>query len=452
FVGGTALQAIEVFIGSAMLPTVVAEIGGLELFAWNTTLFVVASILATLFAGARPASIGPRGAYLIAAAGFALGSLLCGIAPSMPVLLLGRTVQGFGAGLLVAMTLSMLRLLFPQHLWPRAMALNSVVWGVATLTGPAIGGVFAELGIWRWAFLSIVPLSGLLALGAVRILPARAPRDEVPVPVMQIVLVTGVVLAVSLASVLENTMASALTLAVAALAIVVLGVVDRRSRSPLLPAGSFSLRSRFAALWATILLLGVAITSDIFAPLLLQRLHGLSPLLAGYVAALVAAGWSTSALFSSGWQGQQVQRAIVAAPVILTASTLAMIVSLGVANPASDLRLLVAAGATLLAMGAGIGMAFQHLSTAVLATATAGDNDRVSAGLGMVQLFASGLGAAIGGVVMNAAGLAQATDMADVEHAARWLFIVFAGISAAGIPFALLVARGRRATTLQAAE
>ncbi|MBN9346848.1 MAG: MFS transporter, partial [Devosia sp.] len=58
--GGTSLQALEAFIASAMLPTVVADIGGLELFAWNTTVFIVASIVATLFAAVRPKSIGPR--------------------------------------------------------------------------------------------------------------------------------------------------------------------------------------------------------------------------------------------------------------------------------------------------------------------------------------------------------------------------------------------------------
>jgi MFS family permease len=430
FMGGVALQAMEVFIGASMLPTVVAEIGGLELFAWNTTLFIVASILATLFAGARPAAIGPRGAYLIAAAAFGLGSLVCGLATSMPMLLAGRVVQGFGAGLLVALTLSMLRLVFPQHLWPRAMALNSVVWGIATLLGPAVGGIFAELGIWRWAFLGIVPLAALLALGAMRVLPARSPRNAMPVPVVQIVLVTGIVLAVSLASIVENALLAGAVLALALAA------------TQLLPAGTFRLASPFAALFATILLLGVAITSDIFAPLFLQRLHGLSPLWAGYVAALVAAGWSLAAIISAGWHGAEVGRAIVAAPVVLTLATLVMIGSLAAPDP--GLALLVLSAAALFALGFGIGMAFQHLTTAVLATASAGDNDRVSAALGMVQLFASGVGAAIGGVVVNAAGLPVATDAQGVAHAARWLFIAFAAISALGFPFALAVARQRR--------
>jgi MFS family permease len=452
FVGGTTVQALEAFIGTAMMPTIVRDIGGIELFAWTTTLFIVSSIIATLFAGSRPAGIGPRGAYVIAAAAFGLGSLVCGLAPNMPVLLIGRAIQGFGGGLLVAMSLAMLRLIFPQHLWPRAMALNSVVWGVATLTGPAIGGVFAELDIWRWAFLGIVPLAALLALGAIRILPAQAPRETMAVPFLQIGLVSAVVLAVSIASIVDNAMLAGLILAGAIIGIIALGFIERRASARLLPEGTFSLASPFAPLYATILLLGVSITSDVFAPLFLQRLHGLSPLWAGYVAALVAGGWVVAALYSSGLGRDAVQRAITLAPIIMTSATLLMIVSLGIANIDGAWLPLLGAGIALFALGVGIGIAFQHLSTAVLATGSAAENDRISASLGMVQLFASGLGAAIGGVVVNAAGLPAATDASGVAHAARWLFIVFTVICLLAIPFALTVSRRRSGGVPQAAE
>src|SRR6188768_4068664 len=196
-VGGTGLQAMEAFIGSAMLPTVVADIGGLELFAWNTTIFIVASIVATLFAAIRPRSIGPRGGYMIAAAAFAAGSLVCGLAPSMIALLTGRLVQGFGAGLLLAQSTSMFRIVFPERLWPRVMALNATIWGVATMVGPAVGGIFAEIGLWRWAFLGIVPVAVLLALGALRVLPNTSEsRPAARLLVKQIFLVVGIVLLV----------------------------------------------------------------------------------------------------------------------------------------------------------------------------------------------------------------------------------------------------------------
>jgi MFS family permease len=439
--GGTSLQALEAFITSAMLPTVVSDIGGLELFAWNTTIFIVASIVATLFAAVRPRSIGPRGGYMIAAGAFALGSLLCGLAPSMILLLAGRLVQGFGAGLLLAQSTSMFRIVYPERLWPRAMAFNATIWGVATLVGPALGGIFAEIGQWRWAFLGIVPVALLLAVGAWRILPnSSESRPPARLPIKQILLVTAIVLLVSIASLLtENPKLAALLVALSLAGIVALGFVDNFSRARLLPSGTFSLSSPMSGLLGLTLLLGVIITCDIFAPLFFQRVHGLSPLWAGYITALVAAGWSIGAITTAGWTGAPVRALILAAPLIMSAATFGLAFSLASVNGGPGG--LIVAGVALLALGIGIGPAFQQLSARVLATTTAADNDQTSAALGMVQLFASGLGAAIGGVAVNAAGLPGATSAAEVAFAAQVLFGTFTALAAIGLPIAVFVTR-----------
>ncbi len=441
FIGGVGLQAMEAFIGTAMLPTVVRDIGGLDLFAWTTTLFIVASILATIFAATRPAWIGPRAAYLIAAAGFALGSLICGLAPSMVVLLAGRFVQGLGAGLLVSTSLAMIRLVFSQPLWPRAMALNAMVWGVATLLGPAIGGIFAQYDMWRWAFLAIVPLAALLALGAWLILPAHeATQRRTSAPILQIGLIVVAILLVSIASLLTaDPLLAGILLGCTALDIVLLGLVEARARAPLLPAGALSLSSPLGTLFAAILLFGISVTSDIFAPFFLQRLHGLEPLWAGYLTALVALGWTIAAVITSGIKGERIRLAIAAGPIVMLLATIGLAIFL--ASPTSGALTLIASGISLFALGCGIGIAFQHLSTGVLASGSAADNDKVSAALGMVQLFASGAGAAIGGVAVNAAGLPQAVDAAGFSHAAQMLYWVFAVLTALAIPLALRAIR-----------
>jgi MFS family permease len=439
--GGTSLQAIEAFIASAMLPTVVADIGGIELFAWNTTIFILASIVATLFAAVRPRSIGPRGGYMIAAGAFAAGSLLCGLAPSMIVLLAGRFVQGFGAGLLIAQSIAMYRIVFPERLWPRLMALNATIWGVGTVVGPALGGTFAEIGLWRWAFLGIVPIAALLAFGALRVLPqASESRPPSRMPLEQVLLVTAIVLLISIASLLTEAPAIAWVLVGLGIAgIALLGLVDARSRSPLLPDGTFSPMSPMSGLFGLILLLGVVVTCDIFAPLFFQTVHGLSPLWAGYFTALVAAGWSISAITTAGWTGVRVTRMIVVAPALMCVSVLGL--AHGFSAESGAVSSILVASIALFGLGVGIGPAFQQLSARVLATTTAADNDRTSAALGMVQLFASGFGAAIGGVAVNAAGLPLAQTPMEVASVAKALFLTFALIAAAGVPLALSVAR-----------
>jgi hypothetical protein len=335
----------------------------------------------------------------------------------------------------------MFRIVYPERLWPRAMAFNATIWGVATLVGPALGGIFAEIGQWRWAFLGIVPIALLLAAGAWRILPnSSESRPPARLPIKQILLVTTIVLLVSIASLLtENTTVAALLVVLSLAGIVVLGFVDNLSRARLLPSGTFSLASPMSGLLGLTLLLGVIITCDIFAPLFFQRVHGLSPLWAGYITALVAGGWSIGAITTAGWTGAPVRAIILAAPLVMGSATLGLAFSLASVNGGPGA--LIVAGVALFALGIGIGPAFQQLSARVLATTTAADNDQTSAALGMVQLFASGLGAAIGGVAVNAAGLPIAASAAEVAFSAQVLFGTFTALAAIGLPIAVLVTR-----------
>ncbi|MGP4132233.1 MFS transporter [Pantoea tagorei] len=99
--GGVALHAINIYIATTVLPSVVNEIGGLELYSWNTTLFVVASILGSALTSRLLALVGARKAYLVAVMLFIAGSLVCALAQTMPVMLAGRALQGLGGGFFV---------------------------------------------------------------------------------------------------------------------------------------------------------------------------------------------------------------------------------------------------------------------------------------------------------------------------------------------------------------
>ncbi|MDB5538925.1 MAG: transporter [Devosia sp.] len=455
FAGGVGLQAMETFIGSTLLPSVVADVGGLELFAWNTTVFIVASIIASIFAAIRPFGIGPRGSYVLAAMGFAIGSLICGAAPNMEVMLVGRAVQGFGAGLLTAMSYAMIRIVFPEALWGRAFALISSVWGVSTLIGPAIGGIFASYDAWRWAFFVLVPLAGLLGLLAFRVIPARSnERGMQAFPIPQILLLIGAVLGVSVASILtEGAMLPALLVGLAVLAIIALGVIDQRRETRLFPRGTFSLRSGLAPLFAAMLLLNLAIVSDMFVPLFVQQLHGQPPLIAGYMVALVAVGWSSGSVVTSSWTGARARMVLMAGPVLQVVATLGLALFLGRDNTAGELLPLLPVGVALLLLGLGIGISWPHVSTRLLQAAPTGEGDLTSASISMVQLFAAGLGAAVAGVIVNAAGLASAGTTAATIGASNWLYGLFVLVPLVTVPIVWTIVRDeRREAVAEAAE
>ena len=448
--GGVGLQAMETFIGSTLLPSIVGDIGGLELFAWNSTVFVVASIFASIFAAVRPLGLGPRGTYIAATVTFALGSLLCALAPSMPILLVGRAVQGFGGGLLTALSYSMIRLVFPERLWGSAFALISGVWGVSTLIGPAIGGIFASFDGWRWAFFVLVPVAALLGLAARRVVPAQSGERGMPrFPILQILLLVGAVLSVSVASILtEGALLPALLVGLAVLAITMLGVIDRHRETHLLPTGTFTPGSVIGLLFASMLLINMAIVCDIFVPLFLQQLHGQSPLIAGYMLALVAVGWSGGSMLTSSWTGPRARLLLLAGPVLQLGACIGLALTVGIDNTAGHLMPLLPIGVSLVALGAGIGISWPQISSRLLHAAPKGEGDLTSASMSMVQLFASGLGAALAGVIVNGAGLAASPGLATTIGAAHWLFGLFALVPLLALPVVWALVRNERARAL----
>ncbi|CPW18605.1 UvrABC system protein B (UvrB protein) excinuclease [Mycobacteroides abscessus] len=150
--GGVALYATNVYLTTSLLPSAVMDIGGERFYAWVTTVYLIASVSAATVVSPLLGWAGSRGAYLLALGAFAVGTLVCAVAPGMHVLLAGRAVQGAAGGLLAGLAYAVINLALPQRLWTRASALTSAMWGVGTFVGPAAGGLFAQWGLWRWAF------------------------------------------------------------------------------------------------------------------------------------------------------------------------------------------------------------------------------------------------------------------------------------------------------------
>lgn len=272
---GVALHAINILVATTILPSVVQDIGGLDLYAWNTTLFVVASILGSALSARLLSSYGARSAYVVASLFFIVGAMMCALAPSMPVMLVGRTVQGFGGGLIFALSYAMINLVFEQKLWPRVMALISAMWGIATLVGPAVGGIFAELNAWRWAFGILLPVMVLYAGFTFLILPKGKPQQQAaPLPVAQLLLLATAVLVVSAGSLADSAWVNLGGIALAVLMMAWLIQREAYSRARLLPKGALRRGSPLASLYITVSLLVVGMTSEIFVPYFLQTLHG----------------------------------------------------------------------------------------------------------------------------------------------------------------------------------
>jgi MFS family permease len=424
--GGVTLHAVNLYIATTILPSVVRDIGGLPYYAWNTTAFEISSILGSAFSTSLLHRAGPRGAYAVAAFLFGLGTLACALAPTMPVMVGARAIQGFGGGVLFALSFAMIRLVFAESLWTRAMAAISGMWGVAVLIGPAVGGAFASHGAWRGAFFTLLPAIALSTALAVGVLPRRD-RDaaEPPgLPLVQLALLAAALVCISAGSVTPDPIGKSVWIIASVGLATVLIRWEPRARHRLLPRGAFV--GTLGALYATISLTAVTVTvTEIFIPLFLQVLHGQPPLVAGYLAALMAAGWTIASLVSANATGRGAGRTIVAMP-ILTLAGMAVLFVLVPSESEGRWLILAPICLALFTVGFGVGLGWPHLMTRVLQVADWDEQDIAAASLTTVQLIVSALGAAVSGMVANLAGLLDPGGEIGTAHAAIWLFGLFA--------------------------
>jgi MFS family permease len=436
--GGVALYATNEFLTISLLPDTVAEIGGGRLYAWVTTLYLVGSVVAATLVNPMLLRIGARRSYVLGLALFGVSSLACGAAPNMEILIAARALQGVGGGLLAGLGYAVINAALPRSLWTRASALVSAMWGVATVVGPATGGLFAQFGLWRWAFVAMATLTALMAVLVPMALPAGRSGPETPalrVPVWSLMLVGAAALAVSVAQIPHNAVATAALLATAIALVALFVLVDWRMRAAVLPPSVFGpgpLKWTYLAMGA--LMIGAMV--DTYVPLFGQRLAHLTPVAAGFLGAALAVGWTVSEIVSASLESPRaIGRVIAVAPVVVASG-----LALGALTQRQNASVAIVAAWTLalLVAGIGIGMAWPHLS--VRAMDSVNDPDEgvaAAAAINTVQLIAGAFGAGLAGVVVNTTGGGDAV-------AARWLFAVFTALTAAGVVASYRAARGHR--------
>lgn len=437
--GGIMLHAVETYITATLMPSIVRDIGGLELFAWATTIYVAASVLGSTFVAVRPESVTLNRCYVFGAVLFGIGSLVCTIAPTMEIVLAGRAIQGLGAGFLVALGYAFIRYVYPEPLWSTASTLYAAVWGIATFLGPTIGGIFAAGSAWREAFALLVPLSVIMAFVAPRLLPSgEGERVTTKTPFVQIVLLVTAVLLLSFASSVAAPALRGILAGAAVLGVIAAITIERHAQARLLPVGTISVGSPLARVYLMMLMLLVTICSDVYIPYFLQVLHGVTPLVSGYLVALLALGWTAAAFLTASLSGRRANRVILIGAVLETLATAALVFTLARHNPGSGLLLLALSTVFTFLMGFGIGMGWAHLVTHVMRLAPAGETDKASAAITTMQALGAAFGAALAGIIVNSTGLLQPGGIDGAVTAARWLYALLALPAA----FAILLAIG----------
>lgn len=319
-------------IVSTALPVIVADLNGLDHITWVITAYLLASTVSAPIYGKLGDLFGRKVVIQAGIVIFLLGSIICGLAPSMNILVAGRLVQGLGGGGLMVVAMAVVADVLPARDRGRVQGLLGAVFGVSTVLGPLLGGFFVEQMSWHAIFFFNVPigLATMLVLGYA----LRVPQERVGHQIDYLgagLLTTALALLVLISSMGGTTFAwgSGQMLGLIALAVASLvgfALSQSRAAEPILPLSLFR-NNNFVITNIVGFMVGVAMFGTLtFMPLFLQVVKGVSPAMSGILLLPMTAGLlgsSTLAGFHMSRTGKYKQLPIYST-ALLAASTLAL--------------------------------------------------------------------------------------------------------------------------------
>ena len=429
---GVLLYAMNLYFTAALLPSIVADIGGQQYYAWVTTAFVIAAIVASLFVSRTLQWKGPAFAYMMAFIIFAIGAGINALSPSMELLLVGRVVQGVGGGLLAGLGYAVIRAALPERHWARATGVVSAMWGFGTLFGPSLGGVFAEFGLWRWSYGLLAITAMIFALIAQRAFAGMAGSGHrSPVPVASLIPLILATIAISLSAVVPIGLPTLISVGIGIVLLYLFVLVERRTNNTILPHMTYRRGNTLKWVYLTVAALSAGVMLENFIPLFGQQLAGLSPLLAGLLGAVLSLAWVIAQLFVVSVKSESGQRrAMRLGPLLLSAGLLGF--GLLLQADSHDIFVIISWVVVLAIAGIGIGLAWPLLGVAAMSsTSDPAEGGKAAASITIIQLIAFSVTSALAGALM-AAGNDAAID------AARYVtfgiaLLTFTGIFSAGI-------------------
>ncbi len=288
---GAFLAALDSTVVGTAMPTVIGELGGLELYPWAFASYLLAATVTGPVFGKLSDTYGRKPVYLAGIFLFLLGSVLAGTSQSMAALISFRTLQGLGAGAVQPVAITIMGDIFELETRARVQGLFGAVWGISAVVGPAAGGFITDLISWRWVFYVNVPFGIVAAVLLAATLTESFERREHSPDYLGTALLTGGLVAVLLALLGGTRGLSAALFVAGSIVLALFVLVERRAVDPVVPLDLFAERIITVSALGNVAMGGVLLGVSVYVPLFVQGALGGTAITAGAAVASLSIGW-----------------------------------------------------------------------------------------------------------------------------------------------------------------
>ncbi|GAA2146505.1 MDR family MFS transporter [Glycomyces algeriensis] len=399
---GMLMAALDQTIVSTALPTIVADLGSPGHMAWVVTSYLLAEAIAAAVVGKFGDMFGRKAIFQISAVVFVGGSALAGFSDGMVFLIVSRAVQGLGAGGLMVTAMALIADVIPLRDRGKYQGAMGAVFGVTTVLGPTLGGLFTDHLSWRWCFYVNLPIAVVMIAMAAATIPRVRSVVKPVIDYLGLILVavgtTLLILALEWGGD-EYAWDSGVILGMfagAGVAILLFIVVERRAAEPILPMALFA-NPVFTVSSILSFIVGFAMLGAMtFLPTYLQYVDGTSATVSGYRTLPMVAGMMVCSILSGSVVSRTGRYKIF--PIL---GTFIMGVGLYLMSTMGTDTSIWLESLYMLVFGSGLGLAMQVLTIAVQNTVPYAQMGAATSGVTFFRTIGSTFGTAIFGTLFT---------------------------------------------------